>query len=223
MQYCDKCGVRIAGNRKRCPLCQGILSGIGEPENEVFPVLPRRYSQSGLLLRAMVFLSVTAAVVCFAINAIFPVGRIWSLFVAAGIAFMWLGLATALRKRHNIPKTILWEVVLLSVFSVFWDWLAGAQWSGWSVDYVIPSLCAFALLSMMVIAKILHLQVEDYLIYLMIGILFGILPLAFLLTGIVNVRYPSILCVAASVVFLTALLSFKEKNMRAELKKKLHL
>lgn len=223
MQYCDNCRVHIAGSRKRCPLCQAALSGTGEPENEVFPVLPNRYSQSGLLLRAMVFLSVTAAVVCFAINAIFPVERVWSLFVAAGIAFMWLGLATALRKRHNIPKTILWEVVLLSIFSVFWDMLAGKQWSGWSVDYVIPSLCVFALLSMIVIAKILHLQMEDYLSYFMIGILFGILPIVFLLTGILNVRYPSILCVAASAVFLAALLSFRGKNMRAELNKKLHL
>lgn len=223
MLYCNKCRVNVAGSRKRCPLCQGILSGTAEPEKEVFPVLPRRYSQSGLLLRAMIFLSVTAAVVCFAINAIFPVERLWSLFVAVGIAFMWMGLATALRKRHNIPKTILWEVVLLSVFSVIWDLLIGKQWIGWSVDYVIPSLCVFALLSMVVIAKILHLQMEDYLSYLMIGILFGILPIVFLLTGLVNVRYPSILCVASSVVFLTALVSFQGKNMQDELRKKLHL
>ncbi len=223
MQYCDKCNVHVTGSRKHCPLCQGSLTGSEEPEKEVFPVLPQWYSRSGLLLRALVFLSVTAAVVCFTVNALLPVGRIWSLFVAAGIAFMWIGIATALRKRHNIPKTILWEVVLLSLFSVFWDLLAGKNWSGWSVDYVIPSLCVFALLSMMVIAKILRIQVRDYLIYLMIGTLFGILPIIFLLTGIVRVRYPSILCVAASAVFLTALLSFQGRNMRAELKKKLHL
>ncbi len=223
MQFCDRCKVQVAGSRKYCPLCQGSLTGSGEPENEAFPVLPRWYSRSGLLLHAMIFLSVTAAVVCFAINAMFPAERVWSVFVAAGIAFMWIGLATALRKRHNIPKTILWEVVLLSVFSVFWDLLAGMNWSGWSVDYVIPSLCVFALLSMTVIAKILRIQVEDYLIYLMIGTLFGILPIIFLLTGLVRVRYPSILCVTASAVFLTALLSFQGRNMRAELKKKLHL
>lgn len=223
MLYCDKCHVSVAGSRRHCPLCQGLLSGSDEPEKEVFPILPRQYSQSSLLLRTMIFLSVTAAVVCFAINAINPVGRAWSFFVAVGIAFMWIGLATALRKRHNIPKTILWEVVLLSFFSVVLDLFAGEHWMGWSVDYVIPSLCVFALLSMVVIAKILHLQVEDYMSYLMIGILFGILPIEFLLTKIVDVRYPSILCVASSVVFLSALVLFQGKTLRTEMRKKLHL
>ena len=46
----------------------------------------------------------------------------------------WLSLALAVRKRKNIPKGMLYQVALLSIICMIWDFATG--WNGWSIDYV---------------------------------------------------------------------------------------
>ena len=59
---------------------------------------------------------------------------------------------------------ILWLVFWLSLLAVLWDVFTG--WHRWSLNYVVPSLCVFAMAGMAVIARVLHLRVEDFFIYL---------------------------------------------------------
>ncbi len=219
MRYCEKCRVTVRDSREDCPLCQGPLSG--EPEPCVFPSLPDDHPPYHLLIRGMVFLSIAAVVICFAINAIVPSSSWWALVVAAGIACMWVCLWSVIRQRNNIPKNILWLVFWLSLLAVLWDVFTG--WHRWSLNYVVPSLCVFAMAGMAVIARVLHLRVEDFFIYLIIDGLFGVIPILFLLFRWVTVVYPSVVCVACSLLSLAAILSFEGERMRAEWKKRMHL
>ncbi|WP_308753656.1 DUF6320 domain-containing protein [uncultured Anaerotruncus sp.] len=219
MRYCEKCRVSVRDSREDCPLCQGPLSG--EPEPCVFPELPDERPPYHLLIRGMVFLSIAAVVVCFAVNTLVPSSSWWALFVAAGIACMWVCLWSVIRQRNNIPKNILWLVFWLSLLAVLWDVFTG--WHRWSLNYVVPSLCVFAMAGMAVIARVLHLRVEDFFIYLIIDGLFGVVPILFLLFRWVTVVYPSVVCVACSLLSLAAILSFEGERMRAEWKKRMHL
>lgn len=221
MQYCEKCKASIRGRREYCPLCQGPLTGEGSEEREAFPLMSAPRHPYHLFFRIMVFLSVASVVVCLAINAMFPGSGKWSLFVAAGMGCMWLSLIIAVQKRGNIPKNIIWQAAVVSVLCVLWDWFTGRH--GWSIDYVLPILFVFAMMTMAVIARILRLKIEDYLIYLVIDALYGIIPVAFWLLGWLKVVYPSLICAAVSLVSLTALLAFEGENMREEIKKRLHL
>jgi hypothetical protein len=110
---------------------------------------------------------------------------------------------------------------MVAIISMFWDYFTG--WKGWSVDYVIPVTCLSVMLAMVFISKIMHSDVEDFMIYTIIGGLFGILPILFLAIGILNVTYPSLICVAASIIFLSAIFVFQGNKMIIELKKRLHL
>ena len=221
MRYCDKCKVSVGGSGRRCPLCQGLLSGEADADGDLFPSLQSQTHQLRMAIRMLVFASITAVVVCFAINALIPFGRRWPLFVAAGVVCMWICLYNVLLRLRNIPKNIMWMVFWLSLLAVVWDAFTGRY--GWSLDYVIPSISLFAMVAMAVIARALHLRIEDYLIYLMLDGLFGVIPLLFLLLGWVRVAYPSIICVAASAISMAALFSFEGERLVAELKKRLHL
>ena len=221
MQYCEACKVYIRGERRHCPLCQGPLSGGGDEREEPFPLLampPRPYH---LFWRLLLFLSAAAAVICGAINVLLWQGGPWSLYVLAGLGSMWLSLGIALNKRGSPTKGLLWQVAILSSLAALWDLCTG--WHGWSLDYVVPTLCVFAMLALALLAKLLHLRVEDYMIYLVIDALFGIVPLLFLLLGWLRVFYPSVICVAVSLLSLCALLLFEGERMRMEVKKRLHL
>ncbi len=221
MKFCNKCKLSVAGQKKHCPLCQSELQDLDADTREIFPEIPTIFHQYSLFFRILILASVAAAVVSVMLNAMFPTPVWWSLFVLAGIACFWIGTAIALSKRTNIPKNILYQVVLVSAMAVVWDnW---THWHAWSVNYVIPIVCVGAMISMAILAKVAKLHVRDYMIYLIIDGFFGIVPIVFYFTGLLTVQYPSLICVAASIISLVALLIFEGDNMRNELKRRLHV
>lgn len=221
MQYCDNCKLSVKGDNHICPLCGGILSGDGKDEEEVFPRIPTMYQEFNLFIRIIVMISVSVVIISFAANAIFTRQSRWSFFVAFGILCMWISLFFILRKRNNIPKTIVWQVGILGILSVVWDYSTG--WRGWSTNYVIPTICVGAMIVMAVAAKILKIGVSDLIIYLLVDGIFGFVPVIFLILGQVDVGYPSVICVACSAINLLALIVFEGDNMKNELKKRMHI
>ncbi len=220
MRYCEYCKVHIRDGRKYCPLCQNTLSGTGSKEEEIFPRVPLTY-QYNLMIRAMVFLSICIVVASFAINAMFPVNVNRPMFIIAGILCIWVSLAMVIRKRHNIPKSIIWQVAVISVLAVIWDWRTG--WRGWSLDYVIPIVCVVAMIVMYVTAKIMRLGVQDFIIYIVLDSIFGIIPVLFILFNLLQVRYPSIISISVSILSLAAVILFEGENIKEELNKRMHL
>lgn len=222
MLYCNYCRVHIRGNKKECQLCGNtIQDDAGNNENqEVYPDIPPAYERH-LAIRIMLFISIIAVVVNFAVYVIFPINIKWPVFVVFGLLSMWLSLIMVIRKIHNIPKTITWQVTIVAALSIFWDWRTG--WRGWSLDYVIPIACTAAMLVMYVTAKIMKLSIRDYIIYSLLDGIFGIVPILFILLKWVDTVYPSIICVGLSIIFLSAIFIFQGENIKAELHKKMHI
>lgn len=221
MKYCEKCKVSVANPKEKCPLCQGMLSGGEGTETETFPNIPTIYSQYSLYFRILILVSVAAALICGMINLLLPQSGWWSLIVIGGLVCMWIPLWTAIRKRSNVAKNIVWQVVIFSVLLVIWDVATG--WHRFSVNYVIPALCISAMLGIGILSKVLRLRAEDYLIYLLIDVVFGLVPLIFYLTGLANVGYLCLASVVISILCLTSVFLFSEINVWQELKKRLHL
>lgn len=96
-------------------------------------------------------------------------------------------------------------------------------WIGWSIDYVIPTICLIAMIVMAVGAKILKIGVRDLIVYLMIDAIFGFIPAIFIIFGWANVIFPSVVCVAASIISLSALILFEGENMKIEIRKRMHI
>ncbi|HHV10082.1 MAG TPA: hypothetical protein GXX75_07375 [Clostridiales bacterium] len=221
MQFCDNCKVSLKGNNKICPLCGGIVQKQEEDEPEVFPFVPTIYQEFNLLIRTMLMVSISAIIVSFAVNLIFTKSSNWSLFVAGAILCMWVSLYFVIRKRHNVPKTIVWQVVLLTAISVIWDFSMG--WRGWSINFVLPIACAAAMVVIPIAHRILKIGVRDLLIYIFMDAIFGFIPMIFLALGLLQVIVPSIICAAFSAISLTAIVLYEGDNLKSELKKRMHI
>lgn len=220
MLSCEKCKILIKGSQKVCPLCGNILHD-NECTPEEFPQIQTIYQEFNLFIRIMILVSISAVIICFAVNAIITKDSNWSLLVAAGILSMWISMFFILRKKNNIPKTIMWQVFLIGILSILWDRSMG--WIGWSVDYVIPSSCVCAMIVIAISAKLLHIGARELVIYLFIDAIFGFVPLILLYTGLVHVKYPSVICTAASAISLAAILLFAWDYMKTELNKRMHI
>jgi hypothetical protein len=221
MKYCEKCKVNIIGKRNSCPLCQGILQGQDDNQHDIFPEIYLEREEYSFMLKVLLFMSIVTVTVAVALNVLFPLKGAWSVFVIGGIASVWASIISAIHKRKNLPKNIIYQVVLLSIISVIWDRMT--HWKGWSIDYVVPLICVAAMISMALISKIRRQRIEDFMVYFILDGLFGIVPLIFMLTGILNVIYPSLICIVSSVISLSALLIFQGEKMIAEVKRRTHM
>ncbi|GHU93550.1 hypothetical protein FACS1894208_03200 [Clostridia bacterium] len=222
MLRCEHCRVELPGEQTRCPLCQNKPGGTPDGSESRFPrLIGARQKISRTLLAWAAFVSVCAAAVCVTVNMIVSTERWWSLFVIAGIASLWIDIGLVLKKRKNLPKSILWQVVAVSLIAFLWDLLTG--YAGWSLDYVLPILSSAAMFAMTVVSKARKLDIQDYISYLLISCILGIVSFILILTGAVSVVVPSAISFGASIVFLAFLLFFEGQALWEEIQRRLHL
>lgn len=221
MLFCEKCKVNVRGQHSFCPLCHSRLSGEADEPGMLYPSMLSIYKQYELFFKILFLSTVSAAICCIAVNLLIPESGYWSVLVLLGVICFWILLIVALRKRNNIPKIITQQVVLISLLSVLWDLITG--WNHWSLDYVIPIACIIGIIALMVIGKVLKLPTEEFLICFFADIIFGIIPIIFYLTNIIDTVIPTVICVALSLIFLIFILLFEGKNIKLELEKRLHL
>ena len=105
--------------------------------------------------------------------------RWWSLFVLAGVGAGWATVAQAIRKRSSFCKHVLYQVVTVGIVVVLFDLMTG--FGHWSFNYVIPALCVFAMVVIAIIAAMGHRSISNYIIYMVVSAVFGLIPLLFLL------------------------------------------
>ena len=221
MKYCRHCKVYIREDRDRCTLCENVLEEEAEGESEdVFPEIAPFY-ESHLALKIMIFISIVAIVVSFGIKMIFPSDINWPMLFMFVVISIWGGLVIIIQKRYHIPKKILWQVIILSILAVFWDYQTG--WRGWSLDYVIPIACVSAMVIMYITAKIMNLSMNDYITYAFLDGIFGIIPVVFIIFDLVDVVYPSIMSIGFSIISLSAIFIFQGKEIKMEMNKRMHI
>lgn len=219
MKICDKCEISVRTDQETCPLCQGPLSGEAEPA--AYPDMRTEFKRSAYVYKIVLFACVSISLLSLMLNVLLPKGGWWSRYVVFGLACLYLCVQTAMNKRHNIPKTITNETLFVIVLSVVWDLIVG--WHGWSIDYAIPITCIVAMASMAIVAQVMHIPASDYVFWLGINILFGIVPLAFWLFGLTDILLPTLFCITLSVISLAAVIIFHGGDIWQEMVKRLHI
>ncbi|MCD8021882.1 MAG: DUF6320 domain-containing protein, partial [Lachnospiraceae bacterium] len=119
-----------------------------------------RSKESKTFFSIFTFICVAAIVICGMIDVMLNGHPGWSLFVTAGVFSAWLVTVVAYRKRRNLLKNEMWLLLLVSVICVCW--YAATDWKGWSTDYLIPAASLAVLCSIPSIAKIQHLEEQEY-------------------------------------------------------------
>ncbi len=221
MKYCKNCMVNVTQDSKMCPLCQNELIDKGGESEQEYPQIERIIKKHSIVIKVFMFLSFLAVILCFAANYLFHFDVLWSIIVAVGVICMWISLSVIFKKRHNIPKLILWECVLFSLSAIILDFLSGFKL--WSITYVMPAFIIVSLLSMWTVASVMNIKLRDYMTYMLIDILLGIVPFIMLCLNNVSDPFPSVMAVVASVITFIAIFVFKYKSLKEELKRRFHI
>lgn len=221
MKYCNKCKTHITGSLTYCPLCQSELVVIDEKVEELYPMAYESDAANYMILKIFAFISVVVSILSVFMNIIIPTKVWWSLIVVTTFVCLWISLSIAISKHKNILKYLLHQSIIISLFSIFLDYFTGRY--GWSINFVIPVIFTLAMIVMYILSKILRLQAGEYMIYLLLDALFGIIPILFLVTDSVKYTVPSFICILVSLISVTALIIFEGRTMLSELKRRLHI
>lgn len=212
-----RAGNDIQRNFTRCLKEEGF--SFTERNND-FPGCFKEPKKTGKkIFETFTFLCIVIAVLCTMLDYMTDRSVSFSWFVLGGCFCTWLLVSVGYRKRRNILKNEMWQLLLITGLAVLWDIFTG--WRGWSVDYVMPLVSLAVLCSMPVIAKVRHLEAAEYLFYLIQASVFGWIPMILVWTGVVKTPYPAVICAGISFLVVVGLFLFRRKEVFREIHKKL--
>lgn len=217
MRICKKCNLKIKTDSDICPLCQNKL--IGKKEENVFPIIPNIYKKYFTFFKILLFISFVTSLLCIAVDLMINKYH-FSLFVILGFVCLFIILKTAFNNKESIFKSILSQLIILSCLSILWDYSTGFH--HWSFTYVIPILCIICSINLAILSIMLKDHLEQEIFYFICTILIGIIPLLFIVIDISN-KIPSVISVLFNLICFITLLIFKFKDVKEELKRRMHI
>ncbi|MEG0021261.1 MAG: DUF6320 domain-containing protein [Bacilli bacterium] len=220
MKKCFKCNVMINTNTDDCPLCNTPLNK-NENGKDVFPILLTRYRSHELFYKILLLASIFGGILCLAINYLVSKDLKWSYFVIAGIVSFWITLIAGVRRRHYFLRMLFTEFNIILLVSFISNYFTGFN-NLWSLTYVLPFISVSYILSVFITRIFLKSPLKDYIIYIYINCLIGIIPIILVFKDVVKVAWPSIISASLSVFLMLILFIFNRKQVTQELERRFH-
>lgn len=218
MRYCKTCDVKIENDNPSCPLCHNETETISESFAKGYPSIKISLTYD-LIKRLLLFLCTGGSVVCLFINRFageFP----WSFICIAAYFYLYFSAKTILRRTLNVPFIVLVQVFLISIVAPIVDFSIG--FTGWSVNFVIPFIIISGSITLYVFSKLDLILFNEYIVYLLILAIIGIIPLVLVFTKIVTIKWPSFACILFSFLSILFMIIFFTRKFKNELIKRLH-
>ncbi len=215
MQSCPKCQINIRGDKECCPLCGSMLTGSQSPP--AFPVLERKKLTRLTLSRIMLFLCIIFEVVLTAVMLLSGKRFVWAPLAMLAAVVAYLDVRLILFYRDNYIRVITSQVYLGMIVCLVVD--KATHWHGWSVAYVLPA-CFFGLVILtFILGVILHMDLEDYIVYFLVTIFLCLLQIIPLLRGVNPHPVLAGISIAAAIIFAAGLFLFRGRETRSGARK----
>jgi len=224
MKKCDKCNIVIETNQLYCPLCHQVLSGETKPGFlETYPeYVSLRRQILPTTKKILLFLTIISIIVLGLINLLDDSGYYWSLIPIGSILYFWVLLRVGVLSKRNIAFKLGLLTILLILLLVYIDYTTVHETDGWSINYLLPLLLLSCNLAISAILWIKRLNYRDYFFYLLIIIIFSIVPLILAFVNVITVFWPSLASFALALSILLFVVFFFPKSIKEEIKKRFH-
>lgn len=223
MDDCENCKASIKGDWEICPLCQTSMKQENSEDKKTGtsflndPLLFNRDQAKQTFFRVSLLL-----ILLYFIAQIFYPFKFFGLeYILFGLFITWTLGIIFVRKQRNLAKVITYYLLLISLATIYFDYLFG--WRGWSITFVVPIISMSALLAIFIAMQVINLKVQDYVLYLQLAALFGLIPLLFLIMNWVGHPLPSLLSVILSIIMFIGVLIRYRKLLIRELQKRMHI
>lgn len=220
MGKCQNCKIEVLDVTDRCPLCQSILEQTDELEN-MYPDARIKMRRLMFVSRIYLFCAIIAEIILFGINYSTKSQIWWSAIAGVALLFGYMILRYAIlgRSGHKSKAFMIALMVVLGTIAI--DFVIG--YSGWSVDYVLPSgiLLVDAFIAICMICN--HRNWQSYIMWQIFMILLSLIPVVLFLTELERNQYMAFMPIAVSCTIFLGTMIIGDRRARIELKRRFHI
>ena len=221
MKICKNCKVKIMSNNNSCPLCKTVLTNSDEKVTEdIYPIIKTYIQKYNLITRIFLFLSIIGAVLMVIINYKTYNGLLWSVISIALIIYFWSIIRHAIKHNINTAYKFLVQTISISLLTITIDYIMG--YTGWAINYVVPEVIITANIAVLILIIVNRMNWRNYILYQITIVILGFIPLVLYLIGIIHEPLSTTVSVVVSFVILCGTIIFNDKDVKNELKRRLH-
>ncbi|WP_343210544.1 DUF6320 domain-containing protein [Anaerolentibacter hominis] len=222
MKRCNHCHVLILDNTNVCPLCRNALEGMeGKEGYRSYPVIQENPHQYPFVIRIFLFLSIVQACVLVGVNYLTYSAVWWSLIPVGATLYFWITLYYSIQNNTNSAAKILVQTLCAQLLALLIDFSLG--YTGWSVNYAIPSIFIVANLAMLVLMIVNFMNWQSYILFQIEYVVFSLIPIVLHLVGIITKPLLSFIGAGMSVLILLGTIVFGDRKAKEELKRRFHV
>ena len=210
MSKCLKCDVEVISVTNRCPLCNSELKKWNESES----IYPNKVSaiQRIIIRKVILLIALICCVAVGLLNFFLTPDIKWSLFVMIQILLTCQILSKILAGRNRVLKSIFIVNFLVCGLSIFWDIYIG--FNGWSLDYVLPSLCITYGIFALVLRIVNYFAFRENCSYIYFNVALGFVPLILLDIGYIKMDVLAYLSGVLALLNLIILIIFDWSDLK---------
>lgn len=222
LNYCEDCNVYVDACLKKCPLCKKVLTE-NPSDDTMYPEVTKvKYiDKRDLNTDMLMFLTFVVIGICALVNVLTWHGVLWIVTVAAGLFFVWVLVKIVVMSDMFAGTKAFVQVLALFALAISIDYTAGFR--GWSYEYVLPFILIASIVYIDLYSFFHKSYWRDNLLYAILFVALGFIPLVLYLTGLTHAFVPAVLSAVASVVTILGMLRFMVRQIRNEMRKRLHM
>ena len=219
MSKCIKCDVEVNSVTSRCPLCNSELKKWNK-EDSIYPNKVNVLNHA-LVKKFILLIVVLCSVGTFAINYFLTPNIKWSLFVVLQIIIIGAIVSKIMSGRNKVLKFLFMSSFVICGISIFWDMYMGSR--GWSLDYVLPSLCISYSIFVLILRVVNYLAFRETSSYIYFNVMLGFVPCILMAFGYIHVPILAYISGVLAFLNLLILLIFDWSDFKNFILKKLHI
>lgn len=220
MSRCRQCNIEILDETERCPLCNSVLEQTVEVEN-MYPNVRTMTRKLMLISRIYLFCAILVEALLVYINVVTESEMWWSAITGLTFLYGYMLIRYAILGKSGYRNKIVVLTVIAILMVVAIDFVVGYR--GWSVNYVLPAGILLIDAGILILMIFNRRNWQSYMMWQIFMILCSLIPLVFLLVGIITEPVPGMIALAASVFLFLGTLIIGDRKARTELKRRFHI
>ena len=217
MTKCNKCNVELDTISDVCPLCN---SEIKNKDTSSYPFIKNNLTKSSLM-KKIFFINCIICIIIILINYFCTPNIKWSIFVVIQLILTYFIFCKILTGRNKIIRLLFMLNFIICIISIFWDYYVG--FSGWSINYVFPSLCISYGIFMIILRFINYFAFKENTSYIYLNVCIAFIPLLLVKLEMITFPLLAIISFAMGVINILILIIFGWSNFKEDIRKKLHM
>lgn len=223
MKKCKNCNLLINNDYDNCLFCDSKLVEV-ENRNykiQLFPKYVKEKNILKLLKRSFTFVILSLLIILSLLNLFYFKNSQLQYILISSSMYLLLMTFMVLDMSKSWLFKVSWSVILTTLLTITIGYLSNNY--DWSLNYVLPFAFLGNALFSTIVLMVKNKNWHSYVIYLLITLVLGIIPLPLVLFKVVKVTWPAIVCSLYCLLTILGLWLFAPKNMKEELFRRFHV